>query len=150
MLKKLGVTADVAVNGEEAVQLWTGGKYDLIFMDCQMPMMDGYQATRKIRELEKSGTGHIPIIALTANAGGRGDEKGAGHGHGRLRGEAVYRQRADRRAQHLDAPDAPCPQRTGWRPQPRSPARHDAVAIISHHRPAADRDDAREAMGEDF
>ena len=68
MLKKLGVTADVAVNGEEAVKMWSSSRYDLIFMDCQMPLMDGYAATRKIRELEKSGTGHIPIIALTANA----------------------------------------------------------------------------------
>ncbi len=68
MLKKLGVTTDIAANGEEAVQRWSTGDYDLIFMDCQMPLMDGYEATRQIREIEKTGSGRTPIIALTANA----------------------------------------------------------------------------------
>ncbi len=67
ILKKLGVRADVAPDGVEAVRRYKDGRYDLILMDCNMPEMDGYQATGEIRRLEGAGT-RIPIIALTANA----------------------------------------------------------------------------------
>jgi len=63
-LASLGYTADVAVNGAEAFSAATHGNYDLIFMDCQMPVMDGYAATREIR---RSGNS-VRIIAMTANA----------------------------------------------------------------------------------
>ncbi|MCP4042860.1 MAG: response regulator, partial [Gammaproteobacteria bacterium] len=67
MLRNLGVDADTAVNGRQAVEgCEQGGKYDLVLMDCQMPEMDGFDATRAIRKREQGG--HIPIIALTANA----------------------------------------------------------------------------------
>jgi two-component system sensor histidine kinase/response regulator len=66
-LGKLGIQTEVAANGREAVQLATRSPYDLIFMDCQMPEMDGYQATREIRQRE--GTSHHAIIvAMTAHA----------------------------------------------------------------------------------
>jgi len=71
MLKRLGlVHIDIANNGNEAVQRFTCGKYALILMDLQMPGMDGYTATKQIREMEKAaGTkSHTPIIALTAHA----------------------------------------------------------------------------------
>ncbi|WP_367182072.1 response regulator [Sulfurimonas sp.] len=55
---------DIAKNGKEAVEMFQIGKYELILMDIQMPIMDGYEATRIIREIDKE----IPIIALTANA----------------------------------------------------------------------------------
>ncbi|MDP2894663.1 MAG: ATP-binding protein, partial [Sulfurimonas sp.] len=55
---------DIAKNGKEAVEVFQIGKYELILMDIQMPIMDGYEATRIIREIDKE----IPIIALTANA----------------------------------------------------------------------------------
>jgi len=67
MLEESGLTLDVAVNGEEALQMYQQKPYDLVLMDCQMPVMDGYQATREIRNGEDLGV-HIPIIALTANA----------------------------------------------------------------------------------
>ncbi len=67
ILKKLGFSADCATNGEEAVKAYGEGHYDLILMDCMMPVLDGYQATEKIRSLEQ-GQSHIPIIAMTANA----------------------------------------------------------------------------------
>jgi len=67
MLEKLGYRVDVAGNGRTAVDAWRAGRYDLILMDCQMPELDGYEATREIRRLE-NGTRHIPIVALTAHA----------------------------------------------------------------------------------
>lgn len=67
ILKKLGMTADSATDGFEAVEAFSQGKYNIILMDCMMPGMDGYQATEEIRKLENSKT-HIPIIAMTANA----------------------------------------------------------------------------------
>jgi len=57
-----------AVNGQEALRKWKQRKPDLILMDVQMPEMDGYTATQKIREEERENGGHVPIIALTAGA----------------------------------------------------------------------------------
>jgi len=69
-LNRLGCAqVDVAVNGIEAVNARQQGCYDLILMDCQMPEMDGYQATQQIREWERSrNLPRIRIIAMTANA----------------------------------------------------------------------------------
>lgn len=66
MLKKLGCEIEVAENGEVAVEMVRRGEYDLIFMDCQMPVMDGYEATRRIRKQEPQEHRAL-IIALTAN-----------------------------------------------------------------------------------
>ena len=66
-LEKMRCTVDIVNNGAEAVDAWSAGSYDLILMDCQMPVMDGYQATRTIRSREQAGT-RIPILALTADA----------------------------------------------------------------------------------
>jgi len=66
MLKKMGVTVDTAGDGQQAIDQFEIGKYDLIFMDCRMPVVDGYQATKTIRRYE-ADKGHTPIIALTAN-----------------------------------------------------------------------------------
>jgi PAS domain S-box-containing protein len=73
MLEKLGCTVDVASNGAEAVQISGDVPYDIIFMDCQMPVMDGFEATRRIREREGGGP-RIPIVAMTASAM-RGDQQ---------------------------------------------------------------------------
>jgi two-component system sensor histidine kinase/response regulator len=69
LLQKLSAQVTVANNGEEALVRLSEGKFDLVLMDCQMPVMDGFTATRRIRELEqRSGSPkRLPIIALTAN-----------------------------------------------------------------------------------
>lgn len=67
-LKKLVKNIDVAVNGKEALDKFGTSKYDLVLMDVQMPIMNGYTAAKKIREIEVSSNSHTPIIAITANA----------------------------------------------------------------------------------
>jgi len=70
MLKKLGCSSDIAANGEEALAAYEKRRYDLILMDCQMPIMDGFEATANIRERESrvAGSLRVPIVAMTANA----------------------------------------------------------------------------------
>ncbi|MCS6293090.1 MAG: PAS domain S-box protein [Nitrospira sp.] len=66
MLEKLGHRVDVAGNGKEALLALTRHPYHVVFMDCQMPEMDGFETTRHIRSHERPGC-HVPIIAMTAN-----------------------------------------------------------------------------------
>jgi len=73
-LEKLGYATHAVENGLLAVEAWRRGGFDLVLMDCQMPEMDGYQATLAIRQEEARTGAHIPIIALTANAM-RGDRE---------------------------------------------------------------------------
>jgi PAS domain S-box-containing protein len=67
ILKRMGHRIDLAGNGREAVEATAKRRYDVILMDCQMPEMDGFEATRSIREQAAEGY-HTPIIAMTANA----------------------------------------------------------------------------------
>ena len=69
ILKKLGYQADAVGNGSEAIRCLREGFYDIVLMDCQMPEMDGFEATRRIRDgSAKTRNPKIPIIALTAHA----------------------------------------------------------------------------------
>ena len=68
LLEKQGHSVEVASNGMEAVAAFTRGAFDLILMDVQMPVMDGYAATQAIRAAEQGGGRHVPIVALTAHA----------------------------------------------------------------------------------
>ncbi len=67
-VQRLGLMADLVGNGSEALDAFRTGRYSLILMDCQMPEMDGYEATLLIRNEEEAGGGHIPVIAMTASA----------------------------------------------------------------------------------
>ena len=69
LLKKEGHEVTVASDGQQAVDLYMATPFDIVLMDVQMPVMDGFAATRKIREFEKANRTHVPIIALTAHAG---------------------------------------------------------------------------------
>jgi CheY-like chemotaxis protein len=66
-LKLFGYRVETVRDGRQALQAWESGRYDLILMDCQMPLLDGYEATREIRRREGCQP-RIPIIALTAHA----------------------------------------------------------------------------------
>src|SRR5439155_514770 len=74
MLRRLGCHSEVAANGLEVVEALKKIPFDAILMDCQMPEMDGYEATRAIRSAEAASGRHVPIIAMTANAM-RGDRE---------------------------------------------------------------------------
>jgi CheY-like chemotaxis protein len=68
MLTDLGCKVDIASNGRKAVEAIAQNTYDLVFMDCQMPELDGIEATKAIREREAHLGGHVIIVALTAHA----------------------------------------------------------------------------------
>ena len=79
MLSKLGYLVDVVSNGKAAVDAMQAGEYDMVFMDCLMPELDGFEATRRIRSMEQCRSSgevtqesdhpglHTPIVAMTAN-----------------------------------------------------------------------------------
>jgi len=68
MLEQAGCAVDMAENGRHAIECWSHGSYDLILMDCQMPVLDGLEATRGIRDAEREdGRSRVRIVALTAN-----------------------------------------------------------------------------------
>lgn len=83
-LQKFGLKPDIAENGLIAVQKFESGSYDLVLMDCQMPVLDGFEATLKIREIERSDTSKkvppLPIVALTANVHNKDKERCAAVG----------------------------------------------------------------------
>lgn len=67
ILSNNGLSCDLALNGREAIEAFEANNYDLILMDCQMPILDGYEATKEIRKLGRHKK-HIPIVAMTADA----------------------------------------------------------------------------------
>jgi signal transduction histidine kinase/ActR/RegA family two-component response regulator len=77
MLTKSNYNLDIAEDGKKAVEMWERGDYDLVLMDVQMPVLNGFEATRAIREKERvrGGGGHTPIIAMTAHAGKEAEER---------------------------------------------------------------------------
>jgi CheY-like chemotaxis protein len=70
-----GYDTDFAENGRSVVEMWQNGNFDLILMDVQMPLKNGFEATAAIREIERTSGGHIPIVAMTAHALKKDEEK---------------------------------------------------------------------------
>ena len=68
MLESAGCRVTVADNGRVAVEEWLAQPFELVLMDCQMPELDGFEATREIRTRETAAQARVPIVALTANA----------------------------------------------------------------------------------
>ncbi|MCK7545537.1 response regulator [Marinobacter bryozoorum] len=76
LLEKLGCRVTTANDGQEALQAWQGARFDLIFMDCVMPGLDGYEATRQLRKQEAiTGVPYTPVVALTASAMEQDEER---------------------------------------------------------------------------
>jgi signal transduction histidine kinase/ActR/RegA family two-component response regulator len=75
LLQKSGYETDFAENGQLVVEMWERGEYDMILMDVQMPLMNGFEATAAIREIELTHGGHIPIVAMTAHSLKEDEEK---------------------------------------------------------------------------
>ncbi|MCX6282863.1 MAG: response regulator, partial [Bacteroidetes bacterium] len=67
-LKRMGFDVKIVDNGQSALEEFTANAFDLVILDIQMPVMDGYQVAKAIRNLEKNISAHVPVIALTANA----------------------------------------------------------------------------------
>jgi signal transduction histidine kinase/DNA-binding response OmpR family regulator len=68
LLKKAGYHCQIAPDGQQALDALKEGHFDLVLMDCQMPEVDGYEATRRIRSQERGTGAHLPVVAMTANA----------------------------------------------------------------------------------
>ena len=76
LLEKLGCDVTTANDGEAALGLLQWHRFDMIFMDCVMPKVDGFEATRRLRKLESERElSHVPVVALTASAMEQDEEK---------------------------------------------------------------------------
>lgn len=101
ILKRLNLTIDTAENGQEAINKFLHVKYDVILMDCMMPIIDGYQATAEIRKFEhENKLPPIPIIALTANATEEDKKKCLGAGMDDFITKPIKREIVEERIKH--------------------------------------------------
>ncbi|MCL6478765.1 MAG: AAA family ATPase [Peptococcaceae bacterium] len=122
-LRKLGLAADVAGNGREAVDAFSRKSYAVILMDCRMPVMDGFEATGEIRRLEALSGRRTPIIAVTAGAMPGEREKCLSAGMDDYLVKPVRMEDLQRvLSRWLPAPDFPPAEQPGTAPQPEETA----------------------------
>ncbi len=119
LLQILGADCDTAGNGQVALEKMETGDYDLILMDCQMPVLDGYSATRRWRELEqqRNATRRLPIVAMTANAMAGDRQKCLDAGMDDYLAKPVSRQELEQcvnrwKGTQMRVPDSPLPKET--------------------------------------
>jgi CheY-like chemotaxis protein len=94
LLRNLGYPSDAATSGREAIEAARRHPYELVFMDCQMPEMDGFEAARAIRELDPSRA--IRVVALTANASAADRERCLASGMDDFLSKPIDRSQLDR------------------------------------------------------
>ncbi len=117
MLQKMGHEPVITGNGREAVGLLAEQPFDLVFMDIQMPEMDGLSATQQIREQEKIDGRHIPIIAMTAHAMEGDRERFLAAGMDGYVSKPINRQEIEKALENVPCPEKiPVPP-TGWNPK---------------------------------
>ena len=135
LLERLGYAVDVAVNGREVLELLQRASYGLVLMDCQMPEMDGYEATAIIRAQE-GGLHRIPIVAMTANAMSGDRERCLAAGMDDYLPKPIERARlAEILAKWVPLRSAP-PSPTEQAPAPPGASRHELTALFLEDAPA--------------
>ena len=140
LLALVGVSHDVAENGKQALDCLAQSRYDAVLMDCQMPIMDGYTATRSLRRLEADGQrkGHVPVIAMTANAMAGDREKCLGAGMDDYMSKPLNRALLEQTLRKWIAPGAPTRAgATTSTPAATAPAPRPLVAPAGAATPAA-------------
>ena len=140
LLALVGVSHDVAENGKQALDCLAQSRYDAVLMDCQMPIMDGYTATRSLRRLEADGQrkGHVPVIAMTANAMAGDREKCLGAGMDDYMSKPLNRALLEQTLRKWIAPGAPTRAgATTSTPATPAPAPRPVVAPAGATTPAA-------------
>jgi len=149
LLGVLGITCDTASNGEAALLRIAASRYDIVLMDCQMPVMDGYTATRRWREHEaaEGGARRLPIIAMTANAMAGDREKCLDAGMDDYLAKPVTRSELERCIHRWWDPEAapavvepPAPVALAPPAQPQAPRAPDAGMHVPMPVPAAPAD----------
>jgi signal transduction histidine kinase/DNA-binding NarL/FixJ family response regulator len=115
LLEKLGYRALAVTNGKEALMAHSSSPFDLILMDCQMPEMDGYEASAAIREIERAKQRHTPILALTAHALTEDRERCLAYGMDDYLAKPIDSKRLDEKLRQWLGPRATSPRRSGRR-----------------------------------
>ncbi len=151
LLQRLGHSVEVAANGVEALSRWQHGKFDAILMDVDMPLMNGHEATQRIREHEGQRGGHIPIIAMTAHAMRGAREECLRHGMDGYLTKPIDTEALWRELDAL-AQSASTAQASADEPEPAAGVQRVATVAANERAqalPAADFAKARQTMGND-
>ncbi len=138
LLAVLGITCDTASNGEAALLRITASRYDIVLMDCQMPVMDGYTATRRWREheAEEHVGRRLPIVAMTANAMAGDRQKCLDAGMDDYLAKPVTRSELERCVHRWFDPEAAAPQ-VSTQPEPELAPADEAAAPQPDFTPCA-------------